>query len=54
VAEGGAWTTMPPRLGRKDPSRARNVVARLFNKIKHFRRIATRRDKLAEDVLAAV
>jgi transposase len=39
-----------------DPSlyRHRNLVERFFNKIKHFRRIATRYDKLARNFLAAV
>ena len=32
----------------------RNLVERFFNKIKHFRRIATRYDKLAEKFLAAL
>jgi transposase len=34
--------------------RKRNLVERYFNKIKHFRRIATRFDKLARNFLAAV
>ena len=34
--------------------RQRNRVERFFNKIKHFRRIATRFDKLARNYLAAV
>jgi len=34
--------------------RQRNLVERFFNKIKHFRRIATRYDKLARNFLAAV
>jgi len=32
----------------------RNLVERFFNKLKHFRRIATRYDKLARNFLAAV
>src|SRR6266478_3336526 len=32
----------------------RNLVERFFNKIKHFRAIATRYDKLARNFLAAV
>ena len=31
-----------------------NLVERLFNKLKHFRRIATRYDKLARNFLAAI
>ena len=34
--------------------RQRNLVERFFNKLKHFRRIATRYDKLAGNFLAAV
>ena len=34
--------------------RERNLVERFFNKLKHFRRIATRYDKLARNFLAAV
>ena len=34
--------------------KARNLIERFFNKIKHFRRIATRYDKLAENFLAAL
>jgi putative transposase len=34
--------------------RERNLIERFFNKIKHFRAIATRYDKLAANFLAAV
>ncbi len=34
--------------------RCRNLVERFINKIKHFRRVATRYDKLARNFLAAV
>ena len=34
--------------------RQRNAVERFFSKLKHFRRIATRYDKLAENFLAMV
>lgn len=34
--------------------RERNLVERYFNKLKHFRRVATRFDKLARNFLAAV
>jgi len=39
-----------------DPAlyRQRNLVERFFNKLRHFRRIATRFDKLARNFLAAV
>jgi transposase len=46
----------PAQANRKDPicfskylHKARNLIERFFNKIKHFRRIATRYDKLAEN-----
>jgi len=35
-------------------SAARNTVERLINRLKHFRRIATRYDKTARNYLAAV
>ena len=54
-------TPIPPKRNRKDPIcfspylyRARNLVERFFNKIKHCRRIATRYDKLAANYLAFV
>ena len=34
--------------------RQRNLVERFFNKLKHFRAIATRYDKRDDDFLAAV
>jgi transposase len=34
--------------------RCRNLVERFFSKLKHFRRVATRFDKLARNFLAAV
>ena len=55
------WANIPPKSNRKDPIcfskhlyRARNRVERFFNKIKHYRRIATRYDKTAESFLAAL
>jgi transposase len=52
---------IPPRCNRNDPIcfspylyRARNLVERFFNKIKHCRRVATRYDKLAANYLAFV
>lgn len=52
---------IPPRANRKAPRecdfvlyRERNLVERFFNKIKHFRAIATRYDKLARNFLAGV
>jgi transposase len=61
VAAQGAWANISPKANRKQPIcfsphlyKARNLVERFFNKIKHFRRIATRCDKLAENYLAAL
>ena len=34
--------------------RQRNLVERCFNRLKHFRRVATRYDKLAQNYLSAV
>ena len=53
----GGWANIPPRRTRKDPIcfspflyRARNRIERFFNRIKQCRRIATRYDKLAENL----
>jgi len=61
VTDRKAWANIPPKVNRKDPIcfskhlyKARNLVERFFNKIKQFRRIATRFDKTAENFLAAV
>ena len=52
---------IPPKANRKEPRacdyalyRERNLIERFFNKIKHFRAIATRYDKLDRNFLAAV
>ena len=57
----GAWANIPPKSNRNDPIcfspylyRARDQVARFFNRIKQCRRIATRYDKLAANYLAFV
>jgi transposase len=42
------------RVVDPDIYRERNLVERFFCKLKHFRRIATRYDKLARNFLAAV
>jgi transposase len=42
------------RVVDPDVYRQRNLVERFFNKLKHFRRIATRFDKLARNFLCAV
>ena len=61
LAEWGAWPNIPPRSNRKDPIcfspwlyRERNVIERFFNKLKYFRRIATRYDKLGSSFLAMI
>ena len=59
--ERGAWACVKPMPGRKDPPafspflyRYRNLVERFFNKLKHFRAIATRFEKHPENYLALV
>jgi transposase len=61
LARRGAWATIEPMPNRKNaPSfsaylyRYRNLVERFFNKIKHYRAVATRYDKRAENFLAGV
>ena len=56
-----AWANIPPRANRKGTFafsawlyRQRNLVERFFNRIKHFRGIATRYDKHPANYLAAV
>ena len=57
----GIEPVIPPKANRKEPRdcdfvlyRERNLVERFFNKIKHYRAIATRFDKLASTFLAGV
>ncbi len=57
----GATAAIPSRSSRKLPRpldretyRTRNLVERIFGKIKEFRRIATRYDKTARNFLSAV
>ena len=61
LRERGAWANVKPMPGRlKVPAfspflyRYRNLAERFFSKIKHFRAIATRYDKHAENYLALV
>lgn len=61
VAATGGKACIPTQKDRKvqrtvDPHiyRQRNLIERFFCKLKHFRRIATRFDKLARNFLAAV
>ena len=57
----GAWANIKPMPGRKNiPAfspylyRYRNLVERFFNKLKHFRAVATRFEKHAENYLALI
>jgi len=61
VAAQGAWANIKPLAHRLDPPafsaflyRYRNLAERFFNKIKHYRAIATRYDKHAANYLAAL
>ena len=61
LAGRGAWANVKPMPGRKNiPAfspflyRHRNLVERFFNKLKHFRAVATRYDKRADNYLAGV
>ncbi|AOY74548.1 Transposase DDE domain protein [Clostridium formicaceticum] len=56
-----ATYTIPPKANTRDPWKCdwwvykeRHLVEYFFNKIKHFRRVATRYDKLADSFLAFV
>jgi len=57
----GVTPVIPPKANRKEMRECdfalyceRNLIERFFNKIKYFRGIATRYDKLARNYLAAV
>jgi transposase len=61
LAERGAWANVKPMPNRKNvPAfsqflyRYRNLVERFFNKIKHFRAVATRFEKHDANYLALV
>lgn len=61
LAERGAWANVKPMPNRKRPPafspflyRYRNLVERFFNKLKHFRAVATRYDKRADNFLAGI
>ncbi len=61
LAERGAWANIKPMPQRRQvPAfstflyRYRNLVERFFNKLKHFRAVATRYDKNPENYLATV
>ena len=57
----GAWANIKPVRHRKDPPvfssfvyRYRNLVERFFNRLKHFRAVATRYAKRDDNFLASV
>ena len=61
IEEQGATPNIPAKSNRKwKPCfskrlyRERNLIERFFSKLKHFRRIATRYDKLADNFLAMI
>jgi transposase len=61
LAQRGITPVIPPKANRKAPRACdfalyceRNLIERFFNKLKHFRAIATRYDKLAIIFLAGV
>ena len=61
LAARGAWANVKPMPNRRrKPAfsaflyRYRNLVERFFNKLKHYRAVATRYDKTPENFLASV
>ncbi len=61
IAARGATPVIPPKVNRrfKPPFsrvlyRTRNAIERMFGRLKDFRRVATRYDKLATNFLAAI
>jgi transposase len=59
VTEQGGWANIPPKSNRRSAVcfspwlyRQRNLIERFFNKLKYYRRIATRYDKLGSTFLA--
>lgn len=61
LREKGALANIPSKVNRRAKPyfstwlyRERNLIERFFSKLKHFRRVATRYDKLAENFLAMV
>lgn len=61
LSDRGAWANVKPMPGRKNvPAfspflyRYRNLVERFFNKLKHFRAVATRFEKHDRNYLALV
>lgn len=61
ILDAGAVPVIPPRPGRRRPHaydrelyKERNLIERFFNRLKHFRRIATRYDKLLANFMGFV
>ena len=61
LAQRDITPVIPPKANRKAPRSCdfalyceRNLIERFFNKLKHFRAIATRYDKLARNFLAGI
>ena len=61
IAETGAQIVIPPKRNRKlqraydaDLYKERNIIERFFNKLKQFRRVATRYDKLLVNFMGFV
>ena len=61
VVAQGAQAVIPPRSNRKTPisydqhiHKERNIIERAFNKLKHYRRIATRYEKKAANFMGFI
>jgi putative transposase len=61
IAEGGSEIVIPPKRNRKvqrpydtELYKERNLIERFFNKLKQFRRVATRYDKLLVNFMGFV
>ena len=61
IRPGGAAAVIPPKANRKEPweydrelYRERNLIERAFNKLKHWRRIATKYDRRSIYFLSAL
>ncbi len=61
IAESGAQVVIPPKRNRtakrdydRDLYKERNLIERFFNKLKQFRRVATRYDKLLANFMGFV
>jgi transposase len=53
VRQQGAWANIPSKRNRKDPiCFSPNLVERFFNKIKQYRRVATRYDNNSQPTIS--